>query len=135
MSRSGGLARPTERKRPILGSTEMLGRPPNRTQPPADEGLVAAWQENRRLLLDVAYRMLGSLTDAEDVVQEAFVRLMREDLRDIDDARGWLIVVVTRLCLGQLRSARTRHEAYIGPWLPEPLFEVPGDDPDPAERV
>jgi RNA polymerase sigma-70 factor, ECF subfamily len=103
--------------------------------PPTNEALVVVWQENRRLLLDVAYRMLGSLTDAEDVVQEAFARLMREDLTEIDDVRGWLIVVVTRVCLDQLRSARTRREAYVGPWLPEPLFEVPGDDPDPADRV
>jgi RNA polymerase sigma-70 factor, ECF subfamily len=99
------------------------------------DDLAAAWQENRRLLLDVAYRMLGSLTDAEDVVQEAFARLMREDLHDIEDVRGWLVVVVTRLCLDQLRSARVRREAYIGPWLPEPVFDVAGDDPDPAARV
>jgi RNA polymerase sigma-70 factor, ECF subfamily len=108
--------------------TEHAGRP-------GDQALVAVWKENRRLLLDVAYRMLGSLTDAEDVVQEAFARLMREDLTEIDDVRGWLIVVVTRLCLDQLRSARIRREAYVGPWLPEPVFEVPGDDPDPADRV
>jgi RNA polymerase sigma-70 factor (ECF subfamily) len=113
----------------------MDDRSADHTGRPTDEALVGVWQENRRLLLDVAYRMLGSLTDAEDVVQEAFARLMREDLSEIDDARGWLIVVVTRLCLDQLRSARTRHEAYIGPWLPEPVFEVPGDDPDPADRV
>jgi RNA polymerase sigma-70 factor, ECF subfamily len=102
----------------------------------ADEQRVAAvWQENRRLLLDVAYRMLGSLTDAEDVVQEAFAKLLRVDLAEIDDVRGWLIVVVTRLCLDQMRSARSRREAYVGPWLPEPVFDVPGDDPDPADRV
>jgi RNA polymerase sigma-70 factor (ECF subfamily) len=99
------------------------------------ERVADVWQENRRLLLDVAYRMLGSLTDAEDVVQEAFARLIREDLTEIEDVRGWLIVVVTRLCLDQLRSARTRREAYVGPWLPEPVFEIPGDDPDPADRV
>jgi RNA polymerase sigma-70 factor (ECF subfamily) len=99
------------------------------------DDLATAWRENRRLLLDVAYRMLGSLTDAEDVVQEAFARLMREDLHGIEDVRGWLVVVVTRLCLDQLRSARVRREAYIGPWLPEPVFDVAGDDPDPADRV
>jgi RNA polymerase sigma-70 factor (ECF subfamily) len=73
--------------------------------------------------------MLRSLTDAEDVVQEAFARLLRVDLAEIDDVRGWLIVVLTRLCLDQLRSARARHEAYVGPWLPEPIFDLPGEAP------
>jgi RNA polymerase sigma-70 factor (ECF subfamily) len=104
-------------------------------EPAMDDQLAAVWDENRRLLLDVAYRMLGSLTDAEDVVQEAFARLLRVDLAEIEDVRGWLIVVVTRLCLDQLRSARVRHEAYVGPWLPEPLFDLPGEAPDPADRV
>jgi RNA polymerase sigma-70 factor (ECF subfamily) len=113
----------------------MDDRSADQTPATSDDSLLVVWRENRRLLLDVAYRMLGSLTDAEDVVQEAFARLLREDLGEIDNPRGWLIVVVTRLCLDQLRSARTRREAYVGPWLPEPLFEVPGDDPDPADRV
>ena len=106
-----------------------------RSEPPADERLAEAWRANRRLVLDVAYRMLGSITDAEDAVQEAFTRLMRADLDRIEDVRGWLVVVVTRLCLDELQSARARHEAYTGPWLPEPLVEVPGDELDPADRV
>src|SRR5439155_18640937 len=85
---------------------------------------------------DVAYRMLGSLIDAEDVVQEAYARLVRADLDAIEDVRGWLVVVVTRLCLDQLRSARSRRETYVGPWLPEPLVEPGrGAAPDPADRV
>src|SRR5438128_61223 len=100
-----------------------------------DARLVAVWREHRGLALDVAYRMLGSLSDAEDVVQEAFARLMRVDLNEIEDVRGWLVVVVTRLCLDQLRSARSRREAYVGPWLPEPLVDLPGEEPDPADRV
>jgi RNA polymerase sigma-70 factor (ECF subfamily) len=101
----------------------------------SDAGIAAAWREHRRYLLDVAYRMLGTVTDAEDVVQEAFARLLREDLDAIQDVRGWLVVVTTRLSLDQLRSARARRQAYIGPWLPEPLIEPPGAEPDPADRI
>ncbi|HXJ63272.1 MAG TPA: sigma factor, partial [Actinomycetota bacterium] len=75
-----------------------------------DPELEAAWREHRRYVLDVAYRLLGSVTDAEDVVQEAYARLLRADPSEIDDLRGWLVVVVTRLCLDQLRSARVRHQ-------------------------
>ena len=95
-----------------------------------------AFQAHHRHLLDVAYRMLGSLSEAEDVVQETFARLLRADTSQIDDVGGWLVVVCSRLCLDHLRSARVRREAYVGPWLPEPL--VMAGDPDavdPAERV
>ena len=61
--------------------------------------LDAAWREHRRYVLDVAYRLLGSMTDAEDVVQEAYTRLLRTAPGEIDDVRGWLVVVVSRLCL------------------------------------
>src|SRR6266516_4520596 len=120
---------------PILEGSDMsTGHRPEPRQD-VDERLAGVWREHHRLLLDVAYRMLGSINDAEDAVQEAFARLMRVDLEEIDDVRGWLVVVVTRLCLDQLRSARARREAYIGPWLPEPLVEIPGEEPDPADRV
>src|ERR671930_944809 len=95
---------------------------PGRQRPAAptfDQG----WREHRRYLLDVAYRMLGSLSEAEDVVQEAFVRLVRAGLDQIQDVRGWLVVVVGGLCLDQLRSARSQRQAYVGPWLPEPLIQ------------
>jgi RNA polymerase sigma-70 factor (ECF subfamily) len=113
----------------------MSDDPPQEQRQETDERLAEVWLEHRRLLLDVAYRMLGSINDAEDVVQEAFTRLMRADLDELEDVRAWLVVVVTRLCLDQLRSARARHEAYVGPWLPEPLIQLPGDEPDPADRV
>lgn len=92
-----------------------------------------AWRLHHRHLLDIAYRMLGSLSEAEDAVQEAFARLLRADLDGIDDVRAWLVVVVSRVCLDQLRSARSRREAYVGPWLPEPLVDLAGEDP--ADRV
>ncbi|MBV8528922.1 MAG: RNA polymerase sigma factor SigJ [Candidatus Dormibacteraeota bacterium] len=99
-----------------------------------DPAIAAIWRDNHRHLIDVAYRMLGSVSDAEDIVQEAFTRLLRSNLDDIDDVRGWLVVVVSRLCLDQLRSARVRREAYVGPWLPEPVVSG-GDGLAPDERV
>jgi RNA polymerase sigma-70 factor, ECF subfamily len=110
-----------------------MGRPAD--QQPNESAFDRAWRDNRRYLLDVAYRMLGSISEAEDIVQEAFVRLVRADLDEILDIRGWLAVVVSRLCLDQLRSARSQREAYVGPWLPEPLIQPPGKAVDPAELV
>ena len=110
-----------------------MERPPDRD--PTESAFDAVWRENRRYLLDVAYRMLGSISEAEDIVQEAFVRLVRADLDQIEDIRGWLVVVVSRLCLDQLRSARSKRETYVGPWLPEPLIQPAGEEFDPAERV
>jgi RNA polymerase sigma-70 factor, ECF subfamily len=97
----------------------------------------ANWSAHMRYLLDVAYRLLGSLSEAEDVVQEAYARLYRVDTGQIEDARGWLVVAVTRLCLDQLRSARARREVYVGPWLPEPLVGGSGtlDPAAHSERV
>ena len=98
-------------------------------------GFNQAWAEHHGFLLDVAYRLLGSYTDAEDVVQEAFTRLLRSDLDPIEDARAWLVVVVSRLSLDHLRSARVRRESYVGPWFPEPLIAIDGDASDPANVV
>ena len=102
-----------------------------------EAALGEVWRKHRRYVLDVAYRMLGSVSEAEDVVQDAFARLLREDLAAIADVRAWLVVAVSRRCLDQLRSARARREVYVGPWLPEPLIEPPraGAEPDPADRV
>lgn len=97
-------------------------------------GFNQAWSEYHGFLLDVAYRLLGSYSDAEDIVQVAFTRLLRTDLGPIEDVRAWLVVVVSRLCLDQLRSARVRREAYIGPWFPEPLLEM-DESADPASVV
>ena len=98
-----------------------------------DAAFADAWREHRRYILDVAYRMLGSVSDAEDVVQEAFARLPQQEADQLQDVRGWLVVVASRLCLDQLRSARLRRESYVGPWLPEPVIE--GETDDPADRV
>ena len=87
----------------------------------------------RPRLLRLAYSELGDLGEAEDVVQEAWLRLERTDAESIDDLDAWLTTVVGRLALDTLRSARVRREAYVGPWLPEPV--VSAADDDPADRV
>lgn len=87
---------------------------------------------HRRSLVLAAYRMLGSLDEAEDVVQEAFLRANQAPTQDIENPKAWLLKIVGRLCLDHLRSARARRERYVGPWLPEPLLasiEAPGEDP------
>ena len=86
----------------------------------------------RRHGFGVAYRMLGSVAEAEDVTQEALLRLTRQD-GPIDEPAAWMTTVVTRLSINVLRSARARRESYVGPWLPEPLLEDPA--PDPASRA
>ncbi|WP_344313304.1 sigma-70 family RNA polymerase sigma factor [Fodinicola feengrottensis] len=100
------------------------------------------FESHRRHLFGVAYRMLGSAADAEDAVQETWLRLRRGDQAEILDLRAWLTTVVSRICLDQLRSARVRREAYVGPWLPEPIVTAAPDDglhpvggPDPASAI
>lgn len=80
---------------------------------------------HRGLLQAVAYRVLGSVTDAEDVVQDAWLRWRRVDAATVADAEGYLVRVVTRLAIDRLRSARVRRESYVGPWLPEPMLTTP----------
>jgi RNA polymerase sigma-70 factor, ECF subfamily len=82
----------------------------------------------RRHGFGVAYRMLGSVSEAEDVAQEALLRLTREERR-IDKPAAWITTVATRLSINALKSARTRRESYVGPWLPEPLLEDPAAGP------
>ena len=81
-----------------------------------------AFVEHRPLLFSIAYRMLGSVTEAEDVVQDAFLRWQAVDASTVDAPRAYLASIVTRLCIDHLRSARVRREQYVGPWLPEPLL-------------
>jgi RNA polymerase sigma-70 factor (ECF subfamily) len=79
------------------------------------------FEPHRRHLTGLAYRMLGSVTEADDVVQDAYLRWHSADRGAVDDARAFLSRVVTRLCLDHLKSARVRRERYVGPWLPEPV--------------
>ena len=86
----------------------------------------------RPRLLRLAYSELGDVGEAEDVVQEAWLRLERSDAEAIENLDGWLTTVVARLALDRLQSARARRETYVGPWLPEPLLS---ENEDPADRV
>jgi RNA polymerase sigma-70 factor (ECF subfamily) len=89
----------------------------------ASEDASARFDSLRPRLVRVAYRMLGSVADAEDVVQETFIRWMRTDRAQVREAEAFLRRTVTRLCLDQLKSARHQRETYIGPWLPDPIVE------------
>jgi RNA polymerase sigma-70 factor, ECF subfamily len=80
------------------------------------------FNQYRWLLFSIAYRMLGSATDAEDIVQEAFLRWLQADEEEVQSPRAYLSTVVVRLCIDQLRSARAQREVYVGPWLPEPVL-------------
>jgi RNA polymerase sigma-70 factor, ECF subfamily len=88
----------------------------------------ATFDPLRGKLMRVAYRMLGSVADAEDMVQEAFIRWMGTDRSAVREPEAFLRRTVTRLCLDQLKSARRQRETYIGPWLPEPVLEEEADE-------
>jgi RNA polymerase sigma-70 factor (ECF subfamily) len=91
------------------------------------------YQEQRPLMQSIAYRMLGSVSEAEDVVQDAFLRLERADPDTVESPKAYLATITTRLAIDQLRSARVRRETYVGQWLPEPL--VTDTEPDVAEHA
>jgi RNA polymerase sigma-70 factor (TIGR02957 family) len=91
----------------------------------------------RNLLFTVAYEMLGSAADAEDILQETWLRWVKFDVGQVRDQRAYLVRITTRLSLDRLRTMRRRREAYIGPWLPEPLLTAPdvAEDVELAESV
>lgn len=90
----------------------------------------ATFEAHRPRLLRIAYRMLGSRSEAEDVVQDAWLRWVAADRTGVAAPDRFLARVVTRLCLDQIKSARARRESYVGPWLPEPLVEAAADGVD-----
>ena len=94
-------------------------------------GVDTAWREHRPYLVNLAYQMLGDVGGAEDVAQEAFLRLARTDATQIEDVRAWLTVVAGRLCLDQIRSARVRYEHPDEPGV----LDAPSPDLEPADRV
>jgi RNA polymerase sigma-70 factor (ECF subfamily) len=97
-----------------------------------DRAAADGFEPHRRHLTGLAYRMLGSLAEAEDAVQEAYLRWHGADQGKVADARAFLSKTVMRLCLDQLKSARARRETYVGPWLPEPLLDEAGFAADTA---
>src|ERR1700760_4433523 len=102
---------------------------------PPEATASADYGEFRPLMFSIAHRMTGSISDGEDIVQEAFLRLTQvlRDGTSIDSPKAYLATVTTRLAISHLRSARGRRESYVGAWLPEPLLT--DDEPGPAERA
>lgn len=118
-----------ERKGRSSSASAPLGQgiPPNE---PHDEGtLLASFEEHRGLLFSVAYRMLGSRVEAEDMLQETYLRWRQASEKEIRDPRAFLVIVITRLCINELQSARVRREEYFGQWLPEPLLTSVAEPP------
>ncbi|WP_329035230.1 RNA polymerase sigma factor SigJ [Streptomyces sp. NBC_00178] len=100
------------------------------------ESVTDLFEEHRPVLTGVAYRMLGRVADAEDVVQEAWLRWASADRADVREPRAYLVRVTTRLAIDRLRHVQSRREAYVGPWLPEPMVTGFGQAvPDSAERA
>src|SRR5215208_647690 len=90
----------------------------------------ATFEPHRRRLLGLAYRMLGSMAEAEDAVQEAYLRWHDTDRESVKEPRAFLMTTTTRICLDVLKSARMRREEYVGPWLPDPVTDVATLAPD-----
>lgn len=104
--------------------------------PPGNAQVVEAWRLHRPYLVNLGYQIVGDVGDAEDAVQEAFLRLSRTDPNEIDDVRGWLTVVTSRLCLDQVRSARVRYERTGGDGEQPPEMSAGRPrEPDPADRI
>src|SRR5690242_13244249 len=94
-----------------------------------DGARVETFLHYRPLLLSIAYRMLGSMADAEDVVQETFIRWQTSSELDVHSPRAYLVTILSRLCIHELESARVQREQYVGPWLPEPVSGGATADP------
>jgi RNA polymerase sigma-70 factor (ECF subfamily) len=95
----------------------------------------ASFEPYRRRLLGLAYRMLGSMADAEDAVQETYLRWHGTDRDTVSDPRAFLMTTTTRICLDMLTSARARREEYVGPWLPEPVVDTAALAPDSSTEL
>ena len=126
--------------RVLAAGTGRLATMRDHAEPDSTDSTDAAYQSLRPLMFAIAYRMLGRVTEAEDIVQEAFLRYHRALAGDArpDSPKAYLSAVTTRLCIDYARSARARREAYVGEWLPEPLLTGPAAGPagrpaDPAE--
>jgi RNA polymerase sigma-70 factor (TIGR02957 family) len=101
------------------------------------ESAAKAFEDCRGLLFSVAYRMLGTVADAEDIVQDAWLRWSGADRSAVEDPKAYLVRIVTNTAIDRLRSVRARRESYVGPWLPEPVLTSPdvADDVELAESV
>src|SRR3954451_18159570 len=123
----------SHRPRPVRHPIDERGREDVTV---TDPDLIAErFEDHRAHLRAVAYRMLGSASEAEDAGQEAWLRLSRSDAAAVDNLGGWLTTVVGRVCLDMLRARRARREDYVGTWLPEPVAVREDDGADPAEQA
>ncbi len=104
-----------------------VGRP--QPSDPAVSIRLATFDQHRGLLFSIAYRMLGSVADAEDMLQETYIRWQQTSDDKIRSPRAFLVTIVSRLCINQLQSARVQRQEYLGEWLPEPIVTDPGSDP------
>jgi len=113
-----------------LRNNEELGDTVEK-QPVDSESSVrlATFEQYRGLLFSIAYRMLGSVADAEDMLQETFIRWQQPGDDNIRSPRAFLVTIISRLCVNQLQSARALREQYVGEWLPEPIMTDPERDP------
>jgi RNA polymerase sigma-70 factor (ECF subfamily) len=125
-SAAGSEARPEGAARAEEAAPASADAHPHRAAvaAPATGLDVAAFEGHRALLFSIAYRMLGSASEAEDVVQDAYLRYAASAPADVRSLRAWLGTVVTRLCLDRLKSAHAQREQYVGPWLPEPVLHA-----------
>jgi RNA polymerase sigma-70 factor, ECF subfamily len=96
---------------------------------------LATFDQYRSLLFSIAYRMLGSVADAEDMLQETFIRWQQSNEENVRSPRAFLVTIVSRLCINQLQSARVQREEYVGQWLPEPIVTDAASDPFGIIRV
>src|ERR671911_144382 len=103
-------------------SARLGGNVSDGVQPLEGRNSVRVFNEHRDLLISVAYRVLGSVSDAEDTVQEAWLRWCKVDPAEVSNPRAFLVRVTTRLAIDRLRRAKARRESYVGPWLPEPVL-------------
>ncbi|MCX5204971.1 RNA polymerase sigma-70 factor [Streptomyces sp. NBC_00237] len=111
--------------------------PPATATDPATDPATEAFVAHRNLLFTVAYEMLGSAADAEDVLQETWLRWVKVDLSQVTEQRAYLVRITTRQALNRLRTLQRRKESYVGPWLPEPMLTAPdvAEDVELAESV
>src|ERR1700750_3000240 len=101
----------------------------------SDSIRLATFDQYRGLLFSIAYRMLGTIADAEDMLQETFIRWHQSADQDIRSPRAFLVTIISRLCMNHLQSARVQREEYVGQWLPEPLLTDPINDPLKALKI
>jgi len=115
--------------------TELPNSDPAEVPPPFTRTQLASFEQHRSLLFGIAYRMLGSVADAEDMLQETFIRWQRMLPDQIESPKAMLITIITRLCINHLQSARATREEYFGEWLPEPIVTAPRENPALSREI